>query len=73
MVFVDCVLNKGESVTEREQEIIRMALIYLSANLDNAIEAFGGHEPDAGDTLDLNGETIVKPHYDEIGDVLDTL
>jgi hypothetical protein len=47
-----------------------MALIYLSANVDDANEAFREGE-NAG--ISVNGDVIDTPGADEIGDVLMTL
>ena len=54
----------------REKEIIRMALIYLSANLDDAIEAFGEEDNEEAAGISVNGDIIAKPGHDEIGETI---
>ena len=53
---------------EREKDIIRTALIYLLANLGDALEAFGEYEdptPEC-DFISVNGELISTITEDEI-------
>lgn len=70
-------------MTEREKFLLRMAALYLQANLSDACEAF---EPDGQgcanapiiladkpDTVDVNGEPGAAPTDDEIDQLLRTL
>lgn len=56
-------------MTEREMQIVRMALIYLLANHDDACEAFTLPD-DNVDVLDVNGEKVSTPTEEEIAKVL---
>lgn len=56
-------------MNEREKEIVRLALIYLQANRDDACEAFasGGFDDDPPyEGLAVNGEPMDKPTEEEI-------
>ena len=47
-------------MNEREKDIVRTALIYLQANLEDALEAFGEYEDPTPESefMMVNGELI---------------
>ena len=63
-------------MTEREKFLLRMAAIYLQANLSDACQAFApvGQGADyQPDTVDVNGESGDEPTEDELDHLLRTL
>ena len=59
-------------MTTRERELLRMAVIYLIANLDDAAMAFAGDEGE-NDMFYVDGETMPVATDDELSDLLNTL
>ena len=55
-------------MTERQKELIRLALIYAISNLDDLIEAFGDGS-ELG-TIDANGEDVPTPTEDEFDELM---
>ena len=53
----------------REHEIIRMALVYLQANLADACEAFG-YLDEEGPGLSINGDQMDIPTENEVAECL---
>jgi hypothetical protein len=61
-------------MTEREKEILRMAVIYLAANLDDAImEAFEFKPFTDRQQLLVNGEAMDVPTEDELDQLMEVL
>jgi|SaaInlV_165m_DNA_2_1040747.scaffolds.fasta_scaffold212466_1 hypothetical protein len=62
-------------MNEREKFLLRMAVIYLIANLDDANEAFEYDGPDchSGMVVSVNGEIENKPEEDELDQVMKLL
>lgn len=65
-------------MTARQREIVRLALVYAQANLDDVYDAFAPTDSDVEadnerPTLDLNGEIIAAPTEDEVGEILKEL
>jgi hypothetical protein len=59
-------------MTERERELLRLALIYLQANRTDVIEFFS--EVDCAENeIEVNGDFIAAPTEAEIGNLLMTL
>lgn len=56
-------------MTDREKEIIRLALTFLLVNIDEVPEMFCTEN----DTIDFNGESMVIPSEQEIDNLLSTL
>ena len=62
-------------MNEREKFLLRMAVIYLIANLDDANEAVEYDGPDchSGMVVSVNGEIENKPEEDELDQVMKLL
>jgi hypothetical protein len=64
-------------MTEREKFLLRMAVIYLIANLDDACEAFVPafieDLTDKGNLISVNGEVEVEPDESELDHLMRTL
>jgi hypothetical protein len=60
---------------DREKDILRTALIYLQANLGDALEAFGGFSDETANLhlMSVNGELIPQIKEDEIDQLLNSL
>ncbi len=59
-------------MTEREKEILRMALLYMQANLSDAIELFTELECEENQ-ISVNGDAMATPTDREVCALLDTL
>ena len=62
-------------MTEREKFLLRMAVIYLIANLDDACEAFDyeGTVDDLGNLISVNGDVEPEPDEPELNSLMLTL
>jgi len=62
-------------MTEREKELLRMALIYTLANMDDVLEAFEVdiEREDHDHIIEVNGDEIHCPNYSELQSILLTL
>ena len=65
-------------MTDREKFLLRMAVIYLIANLDDACEAFEcartlTEKHDPGNLISLNGDVEVEPDESELDHLMRTL
>ena len=62
-------------MTEREKFLLRMAVIYLIANIDDACEAFeyAGTLTDKGNLISVNGEVEIEPDESELDHLMRTL
>jgi hypothetical protein len=55
----------------RQHQILQLALMYMSANLNDVFDTFVSD--DHPEKLDFNGEIIDKPTYDEIEQIMKEL
>ena len=61
-------------MNERQRELLRLALLYLKSNLDDAIVTFGELMPESSSTqialLEVNGDTMDVPTEEELANLL---
>ena len=54
-------------MTDREREIVRLALLFLTTEMPQALELFRSED---ASVLDVNGDTMDVPTEEEIGVIL---
>ena len=59
-------------MTDREREILRMALIYMAANLSDVCQVFETDDPQTGE-VSVNGHVMPEPTEREVDNLITSL
>lgn len=58
-------------MTQREVDLIQLALVWMQANLDDVIEHFSNNDDDT--ELNFSGKLLSAPTWDEIESVFNSV